>query len=124
MKNIRIFLWVGLALILFVNFQTWQMDYAAKDAREKAAAQKATEVAQATNPLASAVPQALPQTVPSATSTNANSATATSVPTVTDSGTSTPAVAGADATAIAPVINVRTDVLDVDVSLRGGEMQR
>jgi YidC/Oxa1 family membrane protein insertase len=124
MKNIRIFLWVGLALILFVNFQTWQLDYAAKDAREKAAAQKATEVAQATNPLANAVPQALPQTVPSATSANANSATATSVPTVTDSGASTPAVAGADATAIAPVINVRTDVMDVDVSLRGGEMQR
>ena len=32
MKNIRIFLWVGLALILFVNYQTWVMDYTAKDA--------------------------------------------------------------------------------------------
>ncbi len=41
MKNIRIFLWVGLALILFVNFQTWQLDYAAKDAAVKVAAQKA-----------------------------------------------------------------------------------
>jgi YidC/Oxa1 family membrane protein insertase len=124
MKNIRIFLWVGLALILFVNFQTWQMDYAAKDAAAKAATQKATEVAQAADPLAAAVPQGLPQTVPGAGSSNANSPTTTNVPAVAASGDSAPAVPGANVTASAPVINVRTDVLDVDVSLRGGELQR
>jgi YidC/Oxa1 family membrane protein insertase len=116
MKNIRIFLWVGLALILFVNFQTWQMDYAAKDAAVKAATQKATDAAQAADPLAAAVPQALPQT--------ANSATTNSAPAVATSDGSTPAVPAANVPAPAPVINVRTDVLDMDVSLRGGELQR
>ncbi|MEO8307096.1 MAG: membrane protein insertase YidC [Pseudomonadota bacterium] len=124
MKNIRIFLWVGLALILFVNFQTWQMDYAAKDAAAKAATQKATDVAQAANPLADAVPKALPQNGSSPASTTAASATATSVPIVTAAGGSLPTPAVATAGATAPVINVRTDVLDVDISLRGGELQR
>ena len=28
MNNPRLFLWVALALILFLNFETWQHDYA------------------------------------------------------------------------------------------------
>jgi YidC/Oxa1 family membrane protein insertase len=127
MKNIRIFLWVGLALILFVNLQTWQMDYAAKDAAVKAATQKASDAAQAAEPLDAVVPQALPQTVPSATAPATQTATAstpTNAPAVTAAGGSAPTVPGANANASAPVINVRTDVLDVDVSLRGGELQR
>jgi YidC/Oxa1 family membrane protein insertase len=97
-----------------------------KDAAVKAAA-KATDAAQAAEPLDAVVPQALPQTATSATNPatpNAAASAATSVPAVTASGGSTPAVPGADSTASAPVINVRTDVLDVDVSQRGGELQR
>jgi YidC/Oxa1 family membrane protein insertase len=123
MKNIRIFLWVGLALILFVNFQTWQMDYAARDAAVKAATQKATDAAQASEPLSAVVPQAVPSGT-AATTPSANSSSDTAVPTVATSGGSPQAIPGAANVASAPVINVRTDVLDVDVSLRGGELQR
>ncbi len=29
-NNIRVFLWLGLALALWVNYTQWQMDYGAK----------------------------------------------------------------------------------------------
>jgi YidC/Oxa1 family membrane protein insertase len=126
MKNIRIFLWVGLALILFVNYQTWVMDYTAKDAAVRAAADKATEAAHAADPLTAAVPQA---TVPTQSapviSPPATGSPGTDVPTVLPStdAVPTPATASA-ATGTSGVINVRTDVLDVDVGLRGGELLR
>ena len=31
-NNIRVFLWVGLALALWLNYSQWQMDYAPKPA--------------------------------------------------------------------------------------------
>ncbi|MET0808575.1 MAG: membrane protein insertase YidC [Pseudoxanthomonas sp.] len=128
MKNIRIFLWVGLALILFVNYQTWVLDYKAKDDAAKAAEVQAAEAANAAAPLAAEVPQAGVQTaaqpVPGTTPAATTSGTA-DVPTVpAPNGSPQPAPAGANAVATAPVINVRTDVLDVDVSLRGGELLR
>lgn len=120
MKNIRIFLWVGLALILFVNYQIWTLDYAARDAATKAANVQATQAARVADPLDAAVPQAAPQVAtPAAPNVPAVPATA---PASTGSAPAPPT--GATAAATAPVINVRTDVLDVDVSLRGGELQR
>jgi YidC/Oxa1 family membrane protein insertase len=116
MKNLRTFLWVGLALILFVNYQTWVSDYAPRDAAAAAAAQQVAEAEKANNPLTANVPQATTTTAPTPQAPAAN----TDVPAVTAAA---PA-AGATAAAPATFITVRTDVLDVDINLRGGELTR
>jgi len=129
MKNIRLFLWVGLALILFVNYQTWVLDYTSKDAAVKAAAEQATKAAYEADPLAATVPQAAvpndtaPTVSPPAIPAAASPSSSADVPTV---GSSTDPTQGVPApSASSPsVINVRTDVLDVDVGLRGGELLR
>ncbi len=117
MKNLRIYLWAALALILFVNFQTWMADFAPRDAAAAAAVQQAAEADKAAHPLTADVPQ-----VPSAT-TNGNAAliVASAAPAAT-----TPNAAPAVAAAMpaAATLTVRTDVLDVDINLRGGELTR
>jgi YidC/Oxa1 family membrane protein insertase len=125
MKNLRTFLWIGLALILFVNFQTWMADFAPRDAAAAAAAQKATEEARAANTLGAEIPQAgAASTTPGAAAPTAttSAAAAGAVPAVAAPGTT--AATAESALPAASVINVRTDVLDVDVSLRGGELAR
>jgi YidC/Oxa1 family membrane protein insertase len=117
MKNLRTYLWIGLALILFVNYQTWNMEFGPRDA---AAAQKKAEAEQAAQPLTANVPQ-----VGGASAAPAAAPTDGAVPTVQAPATAAPAATTAASTpAAAPVLNVRTDVLDVDVSLRGGELVR
>jgi YidC/Oxa1 family membrane protein insertase len=122
MKHLRTILWVSLALILLLNYQTWVADYAPRDAAVAAAAAQAAEAEKSTNPLAANVPQAAAQAAPAAPATGAvPAATGSSdVPVVTNPT----AVVGPTAAAASTVLNVRTDVLDVDVSLRGGELQR
>jgi YidC/Oxa1 family membrane protein insertase len=130
MKHLRTILWVSLALALMLNYQTWVHDFAPLDAAAAAAQVKAAEVDKATNPLA-AVPQV---EVPGATAAPvATAAPATAIPATTTAPAATSAVpvvapaAPADAVATpatGTILNVRTDVLDVDVNLRGGELQR
>src|SRR5215207_6229102 len=116
MKHLRTILWVGLALALLVNYQLWTAEFAPRDAAAAAAAQAAVAKA-------ASQPTAVPQ-IPEAAGTPA----ATAPPTA---GSDVPVVA-APATAAQPeapaaadqILNVRTDVLDVDISLRGGELTR
>ena len=130
MKNIRLILWVAFGLALLVNYSTWTADYAPRDAALAAAAQKAAEQEKRDNPLGAAIPTAAaPVATPAAVAPAAGAAAAapgSSVPAPT--GVPAPAAAtAAAAPAAAPtatVLNVRTDVLDVDVSLQGGELTR
>lgn len=119
MKNLRSFLWIGLGLILFVNFQTWTTDYAPRDAAAAVAAQQAVAEQQANAPPMADVPEvsAAPGLSPAVTT-----AAAGDVPAARAPGD----VAAADGTSstVAAVITVRTDVLDVDVSLEGGQLVR
>jgi YidC/Oxa1 family membrane protein insertase len=120
MKHLRTFLWVGLALILIVNYSTWNHDYAPLDAAIAEADAKAAEQEKQSNPLGAAIPQVtVPAASAAATATPAAALTAAPVPTVepAPAAEATPAAAGT-------VLNVRTDVLDVDVNLVGGELQR
>lgn len=115
MKNLRMYLWIGLALILFVNFQTWRMDYAPVDAAAAATAAQAKAEEAANAPPTADVPDVVP-----ASDAPVTAATASDVPAAaTSTATATEAPA-----APAAVINVRTDVLDVDVSLTGGQLVR
>jgi YidC/Oxa1 family membrane protein insertase len=121
MKNLRTYLWIGLALILFVNYQTWNMEFAPRDA---AAAQKKAEAEQAAQPLTANVPQVATAAAPTAAATAPTSNG--TVPTVKAPATaaSPAAPTTTSAATAALVLNARTDVLDVDVSLRGGELVR
>jgi YidC/Oxa1 family membrane protein insertase len=127
MKNPRAFLWVGLCLILFVNVQVWISDFGPRDAAQAAAAQQALEQEKRDNPLTAEVPLADATPVPAAAPTPSEAVLAApavegEVPTV--------AAAAAVATAAAPgaaaerTLTVRTDVLDVDLSMRGAAITR
>jgi YidC/Oxa1 family membrane protein insertase len=127
-KNIRIFLWVSLAMILLVNYQTWVTEFGRRDAAAAAAA-----AANPPAPLTEAIPQAAVPTTPAA-ATIPGAATPVAatgdVPVVAAAAPGTAATAdaqspqGAAAVPTPGILNVRTDVLDIDISLRGGEFVR
>ncbi len=120
--NLRIFLWIGLALALWLNYETWQKDYA-----PAAAAVTAT---QANKPAAldAAIPQAPASAAasapPAATTTTAVPALTATVPGVAVETPTEPVVSNAASAAGGGPVRVITDVLDIDIGLSGGELQR
>ena len=112
MDNQRMFLWAGLAVLLFLNVQTWQHDYAAP-----------------------AAPAAATVTSPgSVTATTAAPAALDAVPGVGTPPSVAPSPAAAPAPVLAPaetstapavvsVVHVRTDVLDLEISTQGAEIR-
>src|SRR6185295_551710 len=116
MPSQRIFLWSALALVLWLNYQAWMHDYhppappaPEATARSGAASTPATPGLDASVP----VPQSTP--IPAA-GTSAPAQTAASVP--------TPPMEAAPPGLGAGKIHVRTDVLDMDISLQGGQLTR
>ena len=102
--NLRIFLWALLLVAVFLNVQMWQRDYPPPPPVPPPALNAV--------PLDSTAPTAAPVAAPA----GAVQAVA---------ATSTPAPApGQGNPATAPHVHVVTDVLDVDVSLAGGELSR
>ena len=112
--NLRVFLWVLFGMLVFLNYQTWMHDYPAGsnvttshgDGSAPAALDSTTPTA--STPDASAHANATPAPV-------ANPAATASTQSLTDSATANPSAGG---------VHVRTDVLDVQVSLAGGELER
>jgi YidC/Oxa1 family membrane protein insertase len=114
--NLRVFLWLGLLLALWLNYETWT--------REHAPPVAATAPADG-----AAKPAGLDAAIPTAAAPAA-SAAATAAPTATDVPTVTPA-AGSEVPAVAAAapsgpgsVRVVTDVLDLEIGLVGGELQR
>jgi YidC/Oxa1 family membrane protein insertase len=104
MDNQRLFLWAALALVLWLSYTTWQSDYAVPP--PPAVTQTAAGA-----PSAAQTPETLPA-LPSAQST-------------TSEAPSAPATAPASTPAQqAATIRVVTDVLDLDISTRGGDLLR
>jgi YidC/Oxa1 family membrane protein insertase len=102
MDNQRVFLWAALAFVLWINYTTWQKDYAPA----AAPASQATS----TEGQAPAVHDSLPA-LPSET-TSATEPAAPALPGETPSPTQ----------ATPSVVHVATDVLDLTISLQGGEL--
>jgi YidC/Oxa1 family membrane protein insertase len=121
--NLRFVLWAALAMLLWVNYETWMHDYAPPPV-SGAGAPAAAVTSRGTAPvseLGSRIPEApktaLPATAPaSGAGERAAAAAAT--------GAAARGVAPAEAAASAPLLHVRTDVLDVDISTRGGTLAR
>jgi YidC/Oxa1 family membrane protein insertase len=131
MPNTRVMLWVALAAILFLNYEAWMKDYPAST--PAASAQSPVGGAARSNSLGESVPLA------NAPSQNAAGAAATTPAAgTTAAATPQPAVprggstaAPADATSAdagaaqtAQPVRVVTDVLDIVISLKGGELDR
>ena len=130
MPNIRLILWGVLAALLFLNYQTWVHDYeTASQAAQTAATQSSGTPA---NPLGESVPQATTLPAPNAvapTSGTVSGAAPGTSPAGTAPATASSATPGAaapaavDAAPSAP-IRVTTDVLDIEINLKGGELDR
>ncbi|RMF98159.1 MAG: hypothetical protein D6727_03745, partial [Gammaproteobacteria bacterium] len=106
MDNLRLFLWLGLGLLLFMSWQTWQLDYATPPAAEPATAAPAA-----------------------ATSGGEESPAATAaeeLPALPEAAEAAPAAAQSEAGAATPrqLVSVHTDVLDVEIDLSGGNLVR
>jgi len=104
------FLWLGLVLALWLNYETWQRDYAIPvppAATGVAAAPSAKEVVG----LAASVPQAAVATT----------SDASAVPEAAGASVTAPEVAS-NPTSVASTVKVVTDVLDIEISLRGGDL--
>jgi YidC/Oxa1 family membrane protein insertase len=112
MDNRRLFLWGGLALILFANYQAWQRDYAAPTPAPNPAVGSAPAAPPAkTSGLSDDVPRAAAPTATPATPAAPATAAPPGGPAVTESA---PA---------AQSIRVRTDVLELEISTQGGEIR-
>ncbi len=115
-NNPRVYLWVALGLLLFLNVEYWLKDYAPQAPDTPAATAAGTPAAPVTpsNDLGNRVPAATSSATPAAEAPAP--AVAAAAP------AASPAAAAAAGSA--PLVHVRTDVLDVDLSTRGGTLTR
>lgn len=116
--NTRIFLWVALALVLWVNYETWQRDYATRPGGPPAASAPSRDGA------AGAPESSLEASIPQASSpAGAERAPAGAAAPASSAGAAA-ATADAAAQAAPGVVRVRTDVLELHIGLQGGELRR
>jgi YidC/Oxa1 family membrane protein insertase len=111
-NTLRVFLWLGLALALWINYSQWQIDYGAKSAPGS------TAVGAQTGGVDGPKPASLEESVPQADQAPVEAALPAegSVPVPTPEATS-PAV-----TETAGKVRVTTDVLVLDIDLKGGTL--
>ena len=107
--NVRVMLWALLAFAFYLCYSTWQIDYP-----PPAAAPPPTA---ASGNLGNSLPSGAATSATPGASTGAPPTAAAQVPAAS-------ANAGASAIAEAPTVHVVTDVLDVLVSLAGGELRQ
>lgn len=128
-NNPRIYLWIAVALMAFLNYDAWERDYGPRPdviANTTHPAATGSTVPQPGTDLSSQIPQAPKETSPSTGSGSSAGAAGTPAGGASSSGT-TPGVsadASGETSSSAPIVHVRTDVLDLDISTRGGTIQR
>lgn len=104
MDNLRLVFWAAAVILIWITIQTWQLDYGPKPVPPAATTTDATASSDgAATPALPALPQ------------DAGTSSAPGAP------TPPAAVAAAADEAPAKTISVRTDVLDAQISLRGGD---
>jgi YidC/Oxa1 family membrane protein insertase len=124
MPNTRVMLWVALAAILFLNYEAWMRDYPAPTAAE--IARSVNGATPAGNRLGDSVPlgsdgaNGAPPAPLAAPAVPPAPGSATPASTAADLAA---ADAGATVTDTSP-LHVVTDVLDVAINLKGGELER
>ncbi len=112
MPNIRMLLWIALAAMLYLNYDTWMRDYGAPP--PAASTPQAGDAPTLANKPAPTLGETLPPPV----------APGTAAPPLPGTPTSAPATAATASTGGGTEIRVRTDVLDIRINLRGGELDQ
>ena len=112
MNNPRLFLWIFLSFALLLNYQAWQQDYGPQGVQAAAeeAARQAESAAQSASKLTESVPSA------------ANGGPASQTPAAASSSTAPRQLS--DVIPRGGTVRVRTDVLDMDINLHGGTIER
>jgi len=119
MPNIRFTLWIALGAILYYNYLAWQQDY-------RPAPQLTTTTAGGTAGASGSLGNSVPTpegTAASAVQTPPQSTAPTASPGAAPPATA-PGALGAAPESSAAKVHVVTDVLNLDISLRGGEIDR
>lgn len=106
MEKIRLYIWIALAAVLYVGYMTWQQDYPSTPPTVAATSLP--------SPATSTLPD-LPGALPISTNTAAPPA---STPNMAAVNPAAPSATPAER------ITVRTDVLDITISLQGGDLER
>ncbi|MCE3284641.1 MAG: YidC/Oxa1 family rane protein insertase [Steroidobacteraceae bacterium] len=109
MDNPRIYLWIALALLVWMNIVQWDRDHAQPTPTGASAPAATTEPGPTTGAPASSQLPPLPSSDPTA-------------PPAATGPAAAPATAAVNAGA--PKVRVVTDVLDLDISLQGGDLLR
>src|SRR3984957_19205771 len=118
MPNTRILLWFALAAILFYNYQAWMHDYPPAGT-PGSIAQPSAGTAGTSATLGDSVPQAASSAQPPVTSATTPTAAA-----VTEPFTAPPSVTPAQEQSASQPLHVVTDVLDIAINLKGGELDQ
>jgi YidC/Oxa1 family membrane protein insertase len=123
MPNIRLMLWGVLAAILFLNYQTWLHDYAppAVPTAAQTSTGTAPTAAATANTLADALPQA-PSTAPTPAPQSSNAAPPAAQTSAGPGSEGAPSASASDASTTP--LHVSTDVLEIDINLKGGELDQ
>jgi YidC/Oxa1 family membrane protein insertase len=122
MPNTRVLLWFALAAILFYGYQAWMHDYPPSGARDSVVQTSGGAPGPAAT-LGDSVPQAASPAVPPATPAAAASSVA--APGGAEPFAAPPAgTASAPDAGISQPLHVVTDVLDVSINLKGGELDQ
>ena len=122
--NPRVFLWLALLLLGWINYETWVRDYAPKPKSAAEIAQEAQVAAQRDAQFGASVPAA---GAPAAVAPGAAVPSATAAAGAGDASVPVPGEAGNSVEpppAAAPTVHVVTDVLDLQIGLDGGELRR
>ena len=118
MPNIRMLLWGAFAFLLYMNYQAWVRDY-------EAPTSVAIKSAAGTSGTASAVPDTLGDSVPQASSAAAGAAATPAPAAVTSAAPPSGLEGKADSKADeSQLLTISTDVLNVSINLKGGELDR
>ena len=130
-NNPRVYLWAALGALLLLDYQAWLRDYSAPGAAETApaaaghaaapATDLSTQVPQVSAPPAAATPGAASSSASSGTASSGAPAAAAASAAISGAAA---ALAPASAAGAAPLVHVRTDVLDLEINTRGGTLVR
>jgi YidC/Oxa1 family membrane protein insertase len=140
MPNIRTFLWLALAAVLFLNYEAWMHDYQPAEQSAEQTTPGATpsgaepgRAPRGASNLADSIPSAAPP-VPAVGNPGGTTAASTASPDAAASGAATAAAPSgaapasgldaADQPNSSPLLRVKTDVLDVGINLKGGELDQ
>jgi YidC/Oxa1 family membrane protein insertase len=124
-NNPRIYLWIALALVGWLNYQAWMTDYGPRPGANTVVGAQNSGSAHntgAANDLSSKIPQATKAESPGPTDNK--SATASNATSPTAAPASAETAAASAATAAAPAVHVHTDVLDLDISTLGATISK